>query len=88
MTLPHYPSCREASQERGEKTKGLFNERREEIITLVGDYDTVEEPWQTTKEYLGKAKDQLKLLEDSEAKQALSPLSEYLLENLNTDTKK
>ncbi len=88
MTLPLIYLARKLARKDGQKIKGLFDKDREEIITLLRDYDTVEESWQTAREYLHKAKDQLELLEDSEAKEALSLLSDYLLESLHTDVEK
>ena len=88
MTLPLIYLARKLTKKDGKKIEGLFEKDREEILTLLRDHNTVEESWQTTKEYLDKAKNQLKLLEDSEAKEALSLLSDYLLESFNADVKK
>ena len=87
MTLPLIYLARKLTRKDGQRIKGLFDKDREEIITLLRDYDTVEESWQTAREYLDKAKGQLELLEDSEAKEALYLLTDYLLENLNTNVK-
>lgn len=88
MTLPLICLARELSKEKGQKTKGLFEKNREEIINLLKDYGAIEYSWQKAKEYLNRAKDHLKTLGDSEAKEALSLLSDYLLESLSPDFQK
>ncbi len=88
MTLPLIYLVRRLTKEDGQKINGLFHKDREEIINLLREYEVVEQSWQKAKEYLGRAKDQLKVLRDSEAKEALSLLSDYLLESLNPDLEK
>ena len=85
MTLPLICLARELSKEKGEKTTGLFEKNREEIISLLKDYGAIEYSWQKAKEYLNRATDHLKVLGDSEAREALSLLSDYLLESLSPD---
>lgn len=88
MTLPLIYLVRKLTKEDGQKINGLFHKDREEIINLLREYEVVEQSWQKAKEYLSRAKDQLKVLQDSEAKEALSLLSDYLLESLNPDLEK
>jgi len=88
MTLPLIYLVRRLTKEDGQKINGLFHKDREEIINLLREYEVVEQSWQKAKEYLSRAKDQLKVLQDSEAKEALSLLSDYLLESLNPDLEK
>ena len=88
MTLPLICLARELSKEKGQKTTGLFEKNREEIINLLKDYGAIEYSWQKAKEYLDRAKDHLETLGDSEAREALSLLSDYLLESLSPDFQK
>ncbi len=88
MTLPLIYLVRKLTKEDGQKINGLFHKDREEIINLVREYEVIEQSWQKAKEYLSRAKDQLKVSQDSEAKEALSLLSDYLLESLNPDLEK
>jgi octaprenyl-diphosphate synthase len=85
MSLPLIYLVRKLTKEDKQKLNGFFRKDREEIINLLREYETIEQSWQTTKEYLSRAKDQLKVLQDSKAKEALSLLSDYLLESLNPD---
>jgi len=88
MTLPLIYLVRRLTKEDGQKINGLFHKDREEIINLLREYEVVEQSWQKAKEYLSRAKDQLKVSQDSEAKEALFLLSDYLLESLNPDLEK
>ena len=88
MTLPLIYLVRRLTKENGQKINGLFHKDREEIINLLREYEVVEQSWQKAKEYLSRAKDQLKISRDSEAKEALFLLSDYLLESLNPDLEK
>ena len=88
MTLPLIYLARELSKEKGQKTRGLFQKNREEIINLLKDYGAIEYSWQKAKEYLDAARDCLEILGDSRAKEALSLLSDYLLESLSPDFQK
>jgi len=85
MTLPLIYLVRRLTKEDGQKINGFFHQNREEIINLLREYEAIEQSWQKAKEYLDRAKDQLKVLQDSEAKEALSSLTDYLLESLNPD---
>ncbi len=70
--------ARKISKEDGQKLKGLFYKDREKIISLLREYETTEQSWQ-------RAKTQLKVLKDSQVKEALSLLSNCPLESLNPD---
>ena len=83
MTLPLIYLVRRLTKEDGQKINGLFHKDREEIINLLKEYEAIEQSWQKAKEYLSRAKEELKVLQDSEAKEALSLLSDYLLESLD-----
>ncbi len=85
MTLPLICVARELSKENGQKTRGLFEKNREEIIDLLRDYGAIEYSRQKAKEYLNAARDCLEILGDSRAKEALSLLSDYLLESFSPD---
>lgn len=85
MTLPLIYLARELSKENGQKTRGLFQKDREEIIDLLKDYRAIEDSWQKAEEYLNRAKDHLEALGDCETREALSLLSDYLLESLSSD---
>ena len=85
MTLPLIYLERGLSKENGQKTSGLFQKDREEIIDLLKDYGAIEDSWRKAEEYLNRAKDHLEALGDSETRAALSLLSDYLLESLSSD---
>ena len=85
MTLPLIYLARELSKENGQKTRGLFQKKREEIIDLLRDYGAIEYSWRKAEEYLNRAKDHLEALGDSETREALSLLSDYLLESFSPD---
>ena len=85
MTLPLIYLARELSKENGQKTRGLFQKNREEIIDLLKYYGVIEDSWRKAEEYLNRAKDHLEALGDSETREALSLLSDYLLESLTPD---
>ncbi len=82
MTLPLIYLVRRLTKEDGKRINDLFHKDREEIITLLRKYEVVGQSWQRAKEYLDRAKEKLKVLENSQAKEALSLLSDYLLESL------
>ena len=88
MTLPLIYLVRRLTKENGQKINSFFHKDREEIINLLREYEVVEQSWQKAKEYLSRAKGQLKVSQDSEAKEALFLLSDYLLESLNPDLEK
>lgn len=88
MTLPLIYLARELSKENGQKTRGLFQKNREEIVNLLKDYGAIEDSWRKAEEYLNRAKEHLEALGDSETGEALSLLSDYLLESLNPDFQK
>ena len=85
MTLPLICLARELSKENGQKTRGLFEKNREEIIDLLRDYGAIEYSRQKAKEYLNAARGCLEILGDSRAKEALSLLSDHLLESFSPD---
>ncbi len=85
MTLPLIYLARDLSKGNGRKTRGLFQKNREEIIDLLKHYGAIEDSWRKAKEYLNRAKEHLEALEDSETREALSLLSDYLLESLSPD---
>jgi len=87
MTLPLIYLVRRLIKEDKQKINGFFHKDREEIVNLLREYKAIEQSWQKAKEYLVRAKDQLKVLQASEAKEALSSLSDYLLKRLNPDLK-
>ena len=85
MTLPLIYLARELFKENGQKTRGLFEKNREEIIDLLRDYGAIEYSLQKAKEYLDAGRDCLEILGDSRAKEALSLLGDYLLESFSPD---
>lgn len=88
MTLPLIYLARELSKENGQKTRGLFQKKREEIIDLLKHYGAIEYSWQKAKEYLDRAKDHLEVLGDSGTREVLSLLSDYLMESFSPDFQK
>ncbi|MFQ5835890.1 MAG: polyprenyl synthetase family protein [bacterium] len=80
MTLPLIYLVRRASKKDRRGLTNLFDRDREEVIDLLKRYETISFSLQRAKEYVIKAKAQLKTVEDSEAGEALWQLGDYLLE--------
>ncbi|KKN12586.1 hypothetical protein LCGC14_1014930 [marine sediment metagenome] len=80
MTLPLIYLVKRASKKDKQALINLFERERQEVIDLLARYETIGLSLQRAKEYLIKAKDELKVVEDSEAKDALYQLGDYLLE--------
>ncbi len=80
MTLPLIYLVKRASKKDRQVLTNLFEQERQEVIDLLARYETIGLSLQRAKEYLKKAKDELKVVEDSEARDALCQLADYLLE--------
>ena len=80
MTLPLIYLMKKASKKDKQALINLFERERQEVIALLARYETIGLSLQRAKEYLIKAKDELKAVEDSEAKDALCQLADHLLE--------
>jgi octaprenyl-diphosphate synthase len=80
MTLPLIYLVKRASKKDRRGLTNLFDRDREEVIDLLKRYETVSLSLQRAKEYIIKAQAQLKTVEDSEARDALWQLGDYLLE--------
>ena len=85
MTLPLICLVKKLSKEDKQKTNALFQKSREEIVGLLREYEVMEQSLGKAREYLDRAKVQLTVLQDSEAKESLSLLTDYLLERLNAN---
>lgn len=79
MTLPLIYLVKRASKKDRRRLINIFEHDREEVIDLLERYDSISSALQRAKEYVIKAKDELKIGKDSEAKQALWQLGDYLL---------
>ena len=82
MTLPLIYLVKRASKKDKQALINLFERKREEVIALLARYETIALSLQRAKEYLIKAKDELKAVENSEAKDALYQLGDYLLKRV------
>ena len=88
LTLPLVYLVRKLRKKNNGRVRSLFQREREEIVILLREHQAIEHSREQAKKYLDKAKDELGLLEDSETKEALVLLSDYLLESLNLSLEK
>ncbi len=89
ITLPLIKALRECTSEEKEALKGLVGSDSigekdlEMALSLINRYDGIDYTFDKAKVYVEKAKENLKPFDDSEAKEALLTIADYVLEREN-----